>query len=212
MKTLFLQSAISPFVIKYAELEDEETYTVHEEAAFELNAQYKASGELFHQIDEMLRRHAVAYRDIERIYIASGPGSYTGARLLVSIVKTMTVIYPHIAVYDASLLDIFLQASAGKTEEATPKLALVPARKHKYYFASELDGARGVDRVVSTEEAQQLIAEHETSYVNGQRLHGSCIVEHISKALDIKDWIAVSTQVEDVELYEPYYLEQVQIG
>jgi len=209
---LLLQSAISPLIIKYVEIQDDQTLIEVDSYEAELNASYRPSTELFAQIDQMLRRNKLAYTDIDEIYVASGPGSYTGARLLVTIVKTIVFMVPKIRVFDASLLNILLQASTRENHTDLCNYGIVPARKNKYYVRRQVDGASHGDALFSTTEMIMLIDSNVPCFVNGVRIDDGFDENMLKATLDIRDWIKVSKEVADVDVYEPYYLEQVNIG
>jgi len=212
MKALFLKSATSPLVIKYVEFQDNETFVVRDEYTHELNGAYKASTEVFDQIDKLLERNNVQYADINRIYVASGPGSYTAARLLVTIVKTIVFLYPEIAVFDASLLAIGLQASMRHNVHDFANYGVSLARKNKYYLAAHTAGETQANQVVSTTELQAFVEASMPCFVNGVEMVTSFNLSELTNILVLEDWVAVSTRVNDVSVYEPYYLEEVNIG
>jgi len=212
MKTLFLQSATSPLIMKYAEVSVGEPIVVYDSCTVELNEKQKASTELFNEIDLMLARNNLAYNEIQAIYVASGPGSYTAARLLVTIVKTIAFMYPDIAVFDASLLDILRYSSMRVNTQGWNTYSIVLARKNKYYVLSEEAGFTRAPQLLSTPEVQELIATNMPCIVNGNEVNGDFNVADLQYGLLVDDWYRVSSAVLDVRLYEPYYLEAVNIG
>lgn len=203
MKALFLKSASNPLVISLAEIEDEQLTILHEVNSEEFVGQ-KASESLFYAIDTLLTDMKLQYSDLERIYVASGPGSYTAARLLVTIVKTIAFMNPHIAIYDASILDIFLKMSK-MVSNNEKVLAVAEARRNKYYVSAENAA------VVSTDELLELM--NGPIALNGQLFIDGCEeIEMIPNKLIYQVWKEVSHKVDDIMLYEPFYLEAVTIG
>ena len=205
---MFLKSATNPLIVSLAEIVDQEIKIV-DTIVLELTMQQRASNELFDVIERLLKKHQLEYSELERMYVASGPGSYTGARLLVTIVKTIAFLFPQIAVYDVSILAVLLQMSMEQNHEGIANYAVSYARKNKYYF---LDEASGVDCLLTTKEVEQIVGE-QACYVNGQKIDKNDFnILDLKENLDFVAWASVSQSVEDIMLYEPYYLEEVTIG
>lgn len=212
IKALFLKSATSPLMIKYVQLNEDDRVVIVDEVTHELNSEFKASTELFNLIDELLVRNQVGYHELDRIYIASGPGSYTGARLLVTIVKTIVFMYPEITVFDASILDILLQASMNKNHQNLNNYALSYARKNKYYVAISEGEKRLQDSLKTQDEIAEIIIKNIPCFVNGIKIENDFTFTDLNQELGIRDWLIVSKKVSDIIVYEPYYLEEVNIG
>jgi tRNA A37 threonylcarbamoyladenosine modification protein TsaB len=198
--------------MKYAEVRVGEPIVVYDSCTVELNANQKASTELFNELDQMLARNKLAYNEIEAIYVASGPGSYTAARLLVTIVKTIVFMYPSITVFDASLLDILRYSSMRVNAQGCNTYSVVLARRNKYYVLSEEAGLTRAPQLLGTGELEKLITTNVPCIVNAHAINDRFSLVDLRHELFLEDWLRASTVVSDVKLYEPYYLEAVSIG
>ena len=49
--------------------------------SYELSNQSKSSGVIHYKVNELLNLHEVKAKDISKVFIANGPGSYTGVRV-----------------------------------------------------------------------------------------------------------------------------------
>jgi len=193
-------------------MDSEGRVTVIDEVTMELTSKYKASTELFAQLDQLLERNNLTYAAIARMYVASGPGSYTGARLLVTIVKTIVYLYPKINVFDSSLLDILLQSSKDNNNYSFDNYGITVARKNKYYVAHQRAEGVQTNNLKSTSEVASLLAMSNSCFVNGVEVRQEIDLTTLRHTLDIDAWVKVSKIVTDITLYEPYYLESVNIG
>ena len=207
MKTLFLKSATAPLIISLVDINYNELICVDTINENELLAG-QPSKSLFLAITMLLERNKLDFGDINRLYIASGPGSYTGTRLLVTIVKTIWSLLPQIEIYDTSILAILERMSQEITE--TNYLSIVYARKNKYYVNGKLPNGQLVVDSVKDTRAVEILLEQMT-IVNGQS-ETKTIAEYLQVPLQYDAWYAVSKRINDIDLYEPYYLEGVTIG
>ena len=217
LKALFLKSAATPLVLNYVHIDeagDIPYLEIVEEVILPISASSQPSKVLFDSIDQLLKKHNVAYSDLDRIYVASGPGSYTGARLLVTIVKTIHFLHPDILIYDASILDVLLAMSGEVTpNQEVPQYAVAYARKNKYYFAGIVASSRVNDTLVSTQELLDMCKT--PCIINGTLFKDGLVgVEQLPDNLAVLAWKSVSHKLshDDLMIYEPYYLESVNIG
>lgn len=209
-RVLFLKSASTPVIVKYAEIMDD-NITIIDEIVEPLSKEFQPSTHLFTCIDDIILRNNLTYEMLDALYLASGPGSYTGARLLVTIAKTIAFICPNIICYDASILAILAEQSKKNKLYDVPIFAIAYARKGKYYCFGETVDESIDDTLLTTDQILKLT--NNPCYVNGIYFaDGLSEVEIISNVLDVDAWFKVSKQIENITLYEPYYLEKVNIG
>jgi tRNA threonylcarbamoyl adenosine modification protein YeaZ len=84
---------------------------------------------IFPAIDELLTRRAVAYRDLNRVAVTTGPGSFTGLRIGLSAARGLGLALQIPVVGIGSLQAISL---SGRPH--TPVVVLLDARRNEAYF------------------------------------------------------------------------------
>ncbi len=106
-------------------------FTLHEQVTLPANARTAA---LLHPaIDELLKRHQLAPRQIDVIAVAVGPGSFTGLRIGVVAAKTLAYAIGA-KVVAVSTLDTL--AKAARDQHAGPLIAMLNAQRGEYFCAS----------------------------------------------------------------------------
>ncbi len=88
---------------------------------------------VFNQIDNLLGLSGVSKNEVEEVVVSSGPGSFTGVRLSVSVGKSFKECGKRV------FSGITLRAlSSGYEKLGFTPVPLIPARRGKYY--TEIDG------------------------------------------------------------------------
>ena len=111
------------------------------------------------ELEKLFIQGGIAKKDIKRIFVAIGPGSYTGVRIALTIAKTIAVAL-NADVYPISSLQI-LQASGRKS------ICLMDARSNRSYFAVYED-----DRVI--EQDQIKTNDQVIEYINSHPDYAIC--------------------------------------
>ena len=113
--------------------------------AFQRQSEYAVS-----EVENILKRNNISAKDLSRVVITNGPGSYTGIRIALTIGKTL-----------ASFLNIgfcpisTLNAIAGVRGK---KIALLDARSKRAYLGIYENGKKVIeDKVVTIEELKELL-------------------------------------------------------
>jgi len=75
-------------------------------------------------IDNLLNKNNINVKDIKEAYVTTGPGSYTGVRIGVTIIKTWNEIYKFDNVYSINGLDLL---------SSKDKTSIIDARGNKFY-------------------------------------------------------------------------------
>ena len=84
---------------------------------------------LFPRLAALLARNGVAYADLTRIAVTTGPGSFTGLRIGLSAARGLGLALAIPVLGIPSLLAISLSAAAGR-----PVVVLLDARREEAYF------------------------------------------------------------------------------
>jgi len=84
---------------------------------------------LFPRLDALLERNGVAYDDLARIAVTTGPGSFTGLRIGLSAARGLALALDIPAIGVPSLVALSLAAPAGKSVAV-----LLDARRGEAYF------------------------------------------------------------------------------
>jgi tRNA threonylcarbamoyladenosine biosynthesis protein TsaB len=94
---------------------------------------------LFGRLGALLARNGLAYADLDRVAVTTGPGSFTGVRIGLSAARGLALALGIPALGIPSLLAISLGASPGR-----PAAVLLDARRGEAYF--QLFSAPGVPK------------------------------------------------------------------
>jgi tRNA threonylcarbamoyladenosine biosynthesis protein TsaB len=111
----------------------------------DFSAPMRHSAELFVAVDQLLKKADLKPRDIEHIYISSGPGSFTGIRIAVTMAKTMNFANgAKIVALDT--LDVIAQNAADyiRDKNATvSRIATILDAKRGQFFVAVYDNQNG---------------------------------------------------------------------
>ncbi|MHB1110028.1 MAG: tRNA (adenosine(37)-N6)-threonylcarbamoyltransferase complex dimerization subunit type 1 TsaB [Devosia sp.] len=93
------------------------------------------------RIEALLKRHGIAYADLDRIAVTTGPGSFTGLRIGLSAARGLGLALDIPVIGVPSLLAISLSAPPGQ-----PAAVLLDARRDEAYFQRFAGPGRSSDR------------------------------------------------------------------
>lgn len=147
------------------------------------------------QIDILLANNNLALSEVNNFYVVVGPGSYTGVRVGLTIVKTIKTINPKIKVY--TINSLLFQAADKKV------VSMLDAKSDKVYFAiydnkNETIALQLLDNQTAVE-----IAEQFTDFE---------IIKDYENIYEIYNYLALKssfTLIEDVNYLNPIYLKGV---
>lgn len=168
----------------------------------QMEALQKQSEEAVPALEEVLKLHGLKVKDIDEAIVTIGPGSYTGVRVALTIIKTFEVILP-IKVKAISSLEIY------KTNQ--PTLALIDARSKKAYVGI-YDENHAEETLMSLTDLQEWINAHKEYVVRGQRK----LVGLEDEEYDLNEMIYQASlnhdYVEDVKALIPNYIKGVEVS
>ena len=105
------------------------------------------------ELEKLCKEGGVDKKEINKIFVAIGPGSYTGVRIALTIAKTIAVAL-NAEVYPVSSLQI-LQAANRKS------ICLMDARSGRSYFAVYENGnVIEADQIKTNDEVKEYISAH----------------------------------------------------
>lgn len=58
-------------------------------------------------INELLNKHQLNQKDLDQLYLNTGPGSFTGVRVGIIIARTLKAVYSHIEIFTNDALSIY---------------------------------------------------------------------------------------------------------
>lgn len=97
-------------------------------------------------IHEILENNAISLPEIDEIMITNGPGSYTGVRVSITFVKTLSVLNPRIKIFVINSL--LLQAGLEKA------ISILSGYNNKSYLAVYDQGTEIITTQLVSEEAK----------------------------------------------------------
>lgn len=137
---------------------------------------------IFPRIEALLERNGVAYADLDRVAVTTGPGSFTGLRIGLSAARGLGLALGIPVIGVPSLLAISLSAPPG-----TPAVVLLDARRDQAYFQRFAGPGQssGQPRLLPMAEARSRIAVGatviESPFVDISRL--ATFAAHLDPAL-----------------------------
>ena len=120
--------------------------------AFQEKGSRRQSEKAIPTLKEVLDRHHIALKDVKEMIITSGPGSYTGVRVAMTIAKTLA------AVSDVRIKSVSSLAAYAGMNQA---LSVIDERGHKVFVGVYENGLPLIkEQVVALEDFAQLRAEY----------------------------------------------------
>lgn len=108
----------------------------------EINADCKQSENILKEIDSLLEKNGLSFKDIGNIAVVVGPGSFTGIRIGVALVKGLCAGDPNHMVYPISTLDLMSKVYQ-KTKRKSEYYCVMNALSNRIFFAGyDKDGKK----------------------------------------------------------------------
>lgn len=159
----------------------------------------KQSETIFVELERLLQEAKLDYKDIDRVVITKGPGSYTGIRIAMTIAKVLCS-QMHIDLYTISTMQLY----AGN-QEAT---VILDARGNRAYAAHIQDRKIvGKVEIVEVDRLEEYLKQYEGIVLGDGYLAGlECPAPDMLKNfIDLED---VFEKVENVHALVPEYLKE----
>lgn len=167
-------------------------------AGISLEAFKKQSETIFVELNKLLEQTKLDYKDIDRIVITKGPGSYTGIRIAMTIAKILCS-QMHKELYTISTMQLY----AGLEPSAN---VILDARSHRAYVAHlEKGKIIGNTQILDLEEAKDFLKAHPGKVFGDALLSETETSNFLKNFIDLK---AEYQKVENIHALVPDYLKE----
>lgn len=156
MKSMFVNTSTKKTIVAIV-VDDEIKYLYKEDATRSLSI------DILNIIDEGLKAANMTVRDIETIYVTNGPGSFTGIRIGLTVIKTMAWGLKMKVVPVSSL-----EFMASKENDDSLIVPLIDARRDYVYGAAYDSNLNPVieDSYILFSELKEKIGDRKVTYVS----------------------------------------------
>ena len=167
-------------------------------AGISLEAFKKQSETIFVELNKILEQANLDYKDIDRVVITRGPGSYTGIRIAMTIAKVLCS-QMHKELYTISTMQLY----AGLEPSAN---VILDARSHRAYVAHlEKGKIIGNTQILDLEEAKDFLKAHPG------KVFGDALLSEVESSDFLKNFIELKAEyqkVENIHALVPDYLKE----
>ena len=161
---------------------------IHEEA-------FKTQSEMIlPRLKQLLENHQLTPMDLHQIYVGLGPGSYTGVRIGLTVVKTLALVSV-IEVSTFNSFDFFLPLESGTV--------LLDARSSRAYVGIKSDSIWQFQGILTLDEVKERMIE---PYLQDAYLVEKKAIE-VSLSKICENIIHQSQRCNDVHTLEPLYIK-----
>lgn len=169
-------------------------------AGISLEAFKKQSETIFVELNRLLKETNLDYKDIDRVIITKGPGSYTGIRIAMTIAKVLCS-QMHKELYTISTMQLY----AGIEKQAN---VILDARSQRAYVAHVEDGQiQGNIQISTLDEVKEFIETNPGILLGDADLMG----QDVQKVDFLKNFIELEPyyeKVENIHALVPDYLKE----
>ena len=150
----------------------------------------------------MLDRHDITLKDVNEMIITSGPGSYTGVRVAMTIAKTLA------AVSDVKIKSVSSLAAYAGMNQA---LSVIDARGHKVFVGVYENGLPLIkEQVMTLEDFTQLRAEYSDYELVGEIGCLGLDEKECNLCANIYALGQMADPIANVDLLVPTYIKDVE--
>ncbi|MGN8742207.1 tRNA (adenosine(37)-N6)-threonylcarbamoyltransferase complex dimerization subunit type 1 TsaB [Catenibacterium mitsuokai] len=170
--------------------------------AFQEKGSRRQSEKAIPSLKEVLDRHHIALKDVNEMIITSGPGSYTGVRVAMTIAKTLA------AVSDVRIKSVSSLAAYAGMNQA---LSVIDARGHKVFVGVYENGLPLIkEQVMTLEDFTQLRAECEDFELVGEVGCLGLDEKECDLCANIYALGQMADPIKNVDLLVPTYIKDVE--
>lgn len=169
-------------------------------AGISLEAFKKQSETIFVELNRLLKETGLDYKDMDRVIITKGPGSYTGIRIAMTIAKVLCS-QMHKDLYTISTMQLY----AGIEKQAN---VILDARSQRAYVAHVENGQiQGNTQILTLDEVKEFIETNTGILLGDADLMG----QDVQKVDFLKNFIELEPyyeKVENIHALVPDYLKE----
>ena len=170
--------------------------------AFQEKGSRRQSEKAIPSLKEVLDCHHIALKDVNEMIITSGPGSYTGVRVAMTIAKTLA------AVSDVRIKSVSSLAAYAGMNQA---LSVIDARGHKVFVGVYENGLPLIkEQVMTLEDFAQLRAEYEDFELVGEVGCLGLDEKECDLCANIYALAQMADPIKNVDLLVPTYIKDVE--
>ena len=170
--------------------------------AFQEKGSRRQSEKAIPSLKEVLDRHHIALKDVNEMIITSGPGSYTGVRVAMTIAKTLA------AVSDVRIKSVSSLAAYAGMNQA---LSVIDARGYKVFVGVYENGLPLIkEQVMTLEDFTQLRAEYEDFELVGEVGCLGLDEKECDLCANIYALAQMADPIKNVDLLVPTYIKDVE--
>ena len=170
--------------------------------AFQEKGSRRQSEKAIPTLKEVLDRHHIALKDVNEMIITSGPGSYTGVRVAMTIAKTLA------AVSNVKIKSVSSLAAYAGMNQA---LSVIDARGHKVFVGVYENGLPLIkEQVMTLEDFAQLRAEYEDFELVGEVGCLGLNEKECDLCANIYALGQMADPIKNVDLLVPTYIKDVE--
>ena len=170
--------------------------------AFQEKGSRRQSEKAIPTLKEVLDRHHIALKDVNEMIITSGPGSYTGVRVAMTIAKTLA------AVSNVKIKSVSSLATYAGMNQA---LSVIDARGHKVFVGVYENGLLLMkEQVMTLEDFAQLRAEYEDFELVGEVGCLGLNEKECDLCANIYALGQMADPIKNVDLLVPTYIKDVE--
>lgn len=170
--------------------------------AFQEKGSRRQSEKAIPTLKEVLDRHHIALKDVNEMIITSGPGSYTGVRVAMTIAKTLA------SVSDVKIKSVSSLAAYAGMNQA---FSVIDARGHKVFVGVYENGLPLIkEQVVTLEDFAQLRAEYEDFELVGEVGCLGLDEKECDLCANIYALGQMADPIKNVDLLVPTYIKDVE--
>lgn len=170
--------------------------------AFQEKGSRRQSEKAIPSLKEVLDRHHIALKDVNEMIITSGPGSYTGVRVAMTIAKILA------AVSDVRIKSVSSLAAYAGMNQA---LSVIDARGHKVFVGVYENGLPLIkEQVMTLEDFTQLRAEYEDFELVGEVGCLGLDEKECDLCANIYALAQMADPIKNVDLLVPTYIKDVE--
>lgn len=160
----------------------------------------RQSETIFVELNALLQKTGLDYKDIDRVVITDGPGSYTGIRIAMTIAKVLCS-QMHKELYCISTMQLY----AGLEQKAN---VILDARSNRAYVA-HLEGGviEPATQILTLDKLDDFFKEHPGVVLGDTGLVGKdpVSIDYLQNFIDLEPFYQ---KVEDIHALVPKYLKE----